>query len=133
MKLAAALLIGAMLIPTATAEGQQSSGPALQKLFLYRVQPVRPDLLRSAPTPEESKILDEHFNYLKDLTAKGVVLLVGRTTNTDESSFGIIIFHAESEEAARRIMESDPAVQNRVFNGVLFPFRIVLAVSSQGQ
>jgi uncharacterized protein len=133
MKLAAVMLLGALLIPAAAAEGQQSSGLALQKLFLYRVQPVRPDLLRSAPTPEEAKALDDHLNYLKDLTAKGVVLLVGRTTNTDDSSFGIIIFHAESEEAAHRIMVSDPAVQKGVFHATLFPFRIVLAESAQGQ
>ncbi len=133
MKLTAMLLLGAMLAPAALAAGQQSGGPALQRLFLYRVQPVRKDLLTTPPTDEESKALDQHLNYLKDLTAKGVVLLVGRTTNRDETSFGIIIFHAESEEAARKIMEGDPAVQNGVFHATLFPFQIVLAASAQGR
>jgi uncharacterized protein YciI len=94
---------------------------------------VRKDLLTTRPTDEESKVLEQHFNYLKDLTAKGEVLLVGRTMNRDETSFGIIIFHAASEEAARRIMEGDPAVQQGVFRASLFPFQILLAESAQGR
>jgi uncharacterized protein YciI len=133
MRLTAMLLLGAMLTPAALAAGQQSEGPALQKLFLYRVQPVRKDLLATRPTDEESKALDEHFNYLKDLTAKGVVLLAGRTMNRDETSFGIVIFHAESEEAARKIMQGDPAVQKGIFRATLFPFQIALAPSAQGR
>jgi uncharacterized protein YciI len=133
MKQAAWLVLGALLLAVPSARGQKSPGPALQKLFLYRVQPVRPDMLKTAASAEESKILDQHFDYLKDLTAKGVVILAGRTLNTDETSFGIVIFHAESEEAARRIMEGDPAVQNGVFHAALFPFRIVLVESTQGE
>jgi uncharacterized protein YciI len=133
MKLTAMLLLGAMLAPATLAAGQQPAGPALQKLFLYRVQAVRKDLLTTSPTDEESKALEGQFNYLKDLSAKGVVLLVGRTMNRDETSFGIVIFHAESEEAARKIMEGDPAVRNGVFHATLFPFQIALAASAQGR
>ncbi|MBZ0278949.1 MAG: YciI family protein [Anaerolineae bacterium] len=99
--------------------------PALPQ-YLYRIQPVRPEMLTEGATPEESAIVSAHFHYLQDLTAKGVVLLAGRTQNTDLSSFGIIIFQAESDEAARQIMHDDPAVQNRVFRAELFPYRIAL-------
>jgi uncharacterized protein len=133
MKQAALLFVGALLIPAAVAAQQQPARPALQKLFLYQVQPARPEMLRTAPTPEESKILDEQFRHLKDLTDKGVVLLVGRTLNTDATSFGIVIFHAVSEQEARRIMESDPAVQKGVFRATLFPFQVVLAESGAGR
>jgi uncharacterized protein len=133
MKLAAMLLLGAMSLPFAVAKGQQPSGPALQKTFLYRVQPVRKDLLKTKASDKESKILEEHFNYLKDLTAKGMVFLAGRTLNRDETGFGIVIFHAESEAAARRIMEGDPAVQKGVLRAALFPFQIVLAERVQGR
>ena len=44
--------------------------------------------------------ISAHYNYLKALTDQGVVILAGRTLNTDESSFGIVIFRADSEEAA---------------------------------
>ena len=54
------------------------------------------------------------------------MVLAGRTLNTDERSFGIVIFRADSEEAARRVMEQDPAVRNRVMRAELYPYRIAL-------
>ena len=83
-------------------------------------------MLRTGPTQEESAVVEEHFNYLKDLTRKGVVILVGRTLTTDESTFGIAILRAESEEAARDIMNNDPAVKKGVMRATLFPFRVAL-------
>jgi len=53
----------------------------------------------------------QHFSYLEALAGRGVVILAGCTLNTDESSFGIVIFKAESDEAAHTIMTHDPAVQ----------------------
>ena len=54
------------------------------------------------------------------------MVLAGRTLNTDERSFGIVIFRADSEEAARRVMDQDPAVRNRVMRAELYPYRIAL-------
>jgi len=106
-----------------------SNGPAetnREEQFLYRVQPARAEMLKSGPTKEESAVVEEHFNYLKNLTAKGVVILAGRTLTTDESTFGLVILRAESEEAAREIMNNDPAVKNGVMRATLFPFRVAL-------
>ena len=52
------------------------------------------------------------------------MLLFGRTLTTDASTFGIVIFRAESAEAARRIMADDPAVAAGVMRGEVFPFRV---------
>lgn len=89
--------------------------------------------MMKAPTEKETAIAEEHFNYLKALNAKGVVILAGRTLTSDESSFGIVIFHAESEAAARRIMEGDPGVQKGIFRAEVFPFRVVLMENTQGK
>jgi uncharacterized protein len=94
--------------------------------FLYKIQPVRPEMLTDGSTETESRTVREHFSYLKDLMEKGVVILAGRTTNTEYSSFGIVLFNAESMEAARRIMHDDPAVKNRVFRGEIYPYSISL-------
>ena len=71
--------------------------------------------------------MTEHVAYLRELTERGVVQLAGRTLNTDESSFGIVIFQAESEDAARKIMDEDPAVRKGVMEAALFPYRIAFA------
>lgn len=57
-------------------------------------------MLSEGSTPEEERIVDAHYSYLKALTDQGVVILAGRTLNTDKSSFGIVIFRSDSEEAA---------------------------------
>jgi len=94
--------------------------------FLYRIQPVRPGLLTTGPTSDEKEIIAQHFSYLRTLEEKGVVILAGRTLNTDSTSFGIAIFNSESAEAAQRILKEDPAVKNNVFRGEVFPYRIAL-------
>ncbi len=94
--------------------------------FLYRLQLVRSDMLVSGPTAQEQAIVAEHFAYLQDLTARGVIILVGRTLTTDASTMGLTIFQAESEEAAREIMNGDPAVKKGVMTGTLYPFKVLL-------
>lgn len=119
------LIVVLVLLATAFAPGDEPAKKA-ELQFLYRIQPTRAAMLTAGPTPEEQAIVGQHFNYLKDLTAKGVVILAGRTLNTDESSFGIVIFRAESEEAARAIMNGDPAVAKGVMKAALFPYRVAL-------
>jgi uncharacterized protein YciI len=94
--------------------------------YLYKIQPSRPGMLTHGPTPEEAEIVARHFVYLKQLTEQGVVVLAGRTLNTDERSFGIVIVRADSEEAARTVMQNDPAVKHQVMHAELYPYRIAL-------
>ena len=94
--------------------------------YLYRIQPSRLEMLTHGPTAEEAEIVAQHFTYLQQLTDRGVVVLAGRTLTTDESSFGIVIFRADSEAAAREVMEHDPAVQHHVMRAELYPYRIAL-------
>ena len=44
-----------------------------------------------------------------------------------DGAFGIVLFEAESDEAARAFMASDPAIQGGVMTGELHPLRISLA------
>ena len=92
--------------------------------FLYTIKPVRLEMVTEGPTAEEASILEHHSSYLSEMTERGVVLLAGRTQNSDEKSFGIVIFQAKSEEAARRIMEEDPAVEHGIMKAELYPYKI---------
>jgi len=94
--------------------------------YLYKIQPTRPEMLTEGPTAEEQRAVSEHFQYLKGLTEAGVVLLAGRTLNTDSTSFGIVIFRASSDEEARGIMNADPAVRQGVMRAELYPYSIAL-------
>lgn len=94
--------------------------------WLYYLKPARLEMLTEGPTPEEDEIVSRHFDYLKKLTDKGVMILFGRTQTADESTFGIAIFEAEDESAARAIMENDPAVKNGVMTATLYPYKVAL-------
>jgi uncharacterized protein YciI len=83
-------------------------------------------MLSQGPTPDEEARVSEHFQYLKALLEGGQLILAGRTLNTDPLSFGIVILRAESDDAARQIMEKDPAVSNGVMHAELYPFRVAL-------
>ena len=95
--------------------------------FLYFLTPARIEMVTVGPTPEEQAIVSEHFAHLETLTERGVMLFVGRTQDNSPRTFGIAVFQAGSEEQARAIMNSDPAVQKGIMHAELFPFRIALA------
>ncbi len=94
--------------------------------WIYLLKVTRLEMLTEGPTPEEEATVSRHFAYLKDLTDKGVMILMGRTQTADESTFGIAIFEAEDEAAARTIMENDPAVAGGVMSATLYPYKIAL-------
>ena len=93
--------------------------------YLYKLRPTRLAMLEGA-TEAEAAIVLTHFNYLKGLNEQGIVVLAGRTLHTDETSFGIVILRANSEQEARAVMENDPAVKGGVMCADLYPYRIAL-------
>ena len=116
--------LGFLLSLMLSACSRPRRGSRMVNQYLYRIQPTRLEMVTHGPTDEEASILSDHFNYLKSLTEQGVVLVFGRTQNNDSSTFGITIFYAESEDAARSIMNNDPAVRKRLMRAELFPYKI---------
>jgi uncharacterized protein YciI len=96
------------------------------KQFLYRLQPTRLGMLTEGPTEHEASVVAAHFAYLLQLIDEGTGLMAGRTLVESENTFGVVVFEAESEDFARRVMENDPAVINGVMVAQLFPFRVAL-------
>ena len=93
--------------------------------YLYRITPTRPDMLLDS-TPDEDRIVADHFAHLQEHAAAGTVLLAGRTQTTDPDSFGIIIFEAADDAAAEAFVAADPAVANGVMDAKLFPYRVAI-------
>ena len=94
--------------------------------FLYRLVPARPAMLLSGPTEREMRIIDAHFVHLRKLAADNVVLMAGRTIETGERTFGIVVFRAPSRADADVLMHSDPAIAQGVMQGELFPYRVAV-------
>jgi uncharacterized protein len=92
--------------------------------FIYFLRPKRLEMLTKGPTAEEARIQTEHGSYLEGLAARDVVMLAGRTSNTDETTVGIVILNARDQAAAEEIMTLDPFVKSNLMTATLFPFRV---------
>jgi len=100
------------------------TGSTRKSTYLIRLQLTRPEAAVKS-TPEEDRIVSEHFAYLKRYTEQGTLVFAGRTTEADRT-FGIVVLEVASEDEARKIMENDPAIKGGVMRGELFPFHIAL-------
>jgi uncharacterized protein YciI len=91
--------------------------------WIYFLHPPRDDFAATM-TPEEQAAWGEHFERLQRLLADGVLVLAGPTLGRINT--GIAIFEAPDEDAARRIMEEDPAISGGFARGEVRPFRVSL-------
>jgi len=96
------------------------------KHYLYQLKLMDRFKCDSDWSTEDEKIVYEHFNYLKNLTSEGIVLLAGRTNREYEDGFGIVIFKAYDWSSAEAIMLSDPSIAKGVMTGILFEYHIAL-------
>jgi uncharacterized protein len=80
----------------------------------------------NAWTDKENGVIQQHFARLAKATDAGQVILAGRTTEALDKTFGLVIFEAESEEAAKVFMESDPAVVANIMSATLHPYSVAL-------
>jgi uncharacterized protein YciI len=95
-------------------------------VFLYTLHPARLEMLTDGPTAEEQALAARHWVYSQELLARGVVVFAGRTLTRDASSFAAVAIRVPSPEAAREIVDADPAVAGGMFTAQLFPFQPML-------
>ncbi|WP_194411439.1 YciI family protein [Microbacterium cremeum] len=93
--------------------------------WLYRLVPTRPEMV-TAPTAAEQDVVAAHFEYLVGLRDRGILILAGRTQE-EGGTFGITIFEADDERAARAVMDADPGVSGGVFAATLHPYAVAVA------
>lgn len=98
-----------------------------EKQFIYVLKLVPRLLDQKNWTDQDVQIIGRHFRRLQQLRKEGKVILAGKTLDdSDSAQFGVVIFRAESEEQARKIMEEDDAVKEKIMTAQLFPFRVAL-------
>src|SRR5713101_871849 len=112
-----------VLVQPLPAQESQSEKP---KQFIYVLHLV-PRLYADASwTDEDKKVLQRHFVRFQGAIKTGNLILAGRTSESGDKTFGIAIFEAKDEAAARKFMEEDPAVAVGLMTAELHPFRVAL-------
>ncbi len=126
MKAKTVLLFLAIVLGTSCLilNAQQSDNVDDKKQYIYVLKLKTQFLDIDNWTEKENKIASVHFEHIKRLTNEGTVILSGRTLNTDESQFGIVILEANTKKEALEVMKSDPAVAQGLMTAELFPYRI---------
>lgn len=122
MKLFAALVALAIL-PTGQLLAQQAEVHG-QYVYILKVAPRFH--AEAAWTDTENAAVARHFARLAEAAKSGKVILAGRTTESLDETFGIVIFEAESTEAASEFMRSDPAVIAGLMTATLHPYAVAL-------
>ena len=104
----------------------QESAPEKPKQFIYVLHLV-PRLYADANwTQQDNDALHRHFSRFQDAIKTGQLILAGRTSESGDKTFGIAIFQAKDELAARKFMEEDPAVAGGLMTAELHPFSVAL-------
>ena len=93
------------------------------RTWLYFLHPPRTRFAETMSAEEEA-VFAEHFAHLQRLLADGTLVLAGPTLG--EQNTGIAIFEAPDEDAARAVMEGDPAIAGGVVRGELREMRVSL-------
>jgi uncharacterized protein YciI len=71
-------------------------------------------------SPEEDRVMEEHFGYPQGLLRAGKLLLAGPSL---DPVFGVIVLVAETEDEAWELVRADPSVRAGVQTAELHPFR----------
>ena len=104
----------------------QESKTDKPKQFIYVLHLVPRLYDDKAWTEDDKAAVQLHFNRFKDAIKTGQLILAGRTLETGEKTFGVAIFEAVDENAARAFMNADPAVIAGVMTAELHPFGVAL-------
>ena len=111
------------IVQSLTAQEPKADKP---KQFIYVLRLVPRLYADSAWTKEDNAALARHFTRFQEATRSGQLILAGRTSEPGDKAFGIAIFEAPDEDAARKFMQEDPAVAGGLMTAELHPFAVAL-------
>lgn len=128
MKSFFAQLVVLMICVSTFAQLASAEEPKTEKskqfIYVFHLVPRLHD--DKAWTAEDNAALGRHFNRFKEAIQSGQLILAGRTMEPGDKTFGIAIFEAADEAAARKFMEADPAVMGGLMTAELHPFAVAL-------
>jgi uncharacterized protein YciI len=89
--------------------------------WIYFGHPPRERFVETI-TDEEAATMQAHRAHLGALFEQGVLLLAGPTFGPVNTAINVI--EAADEDAARAVMDSDPAISSGLMTGELRPMRV---------
>ena len=115
------LIVIALVAILAGGRAVNSQQPPTAFACLYKASP---DFEKRGPRPEDMPVMQDHVKYMRTLAEQGSSVFAGHTLTHGDNSFGLIVVKADSEAAARKIMEADPIVHAGLVLGTVIPFGV---------
>jgi uncharacterized protein YciI len=112
----------------ATAQSAESQ-QAARKPYIYLLRLDPKFLTESNWTEADQAAVQAHFVRLVRMTEDGTLAHAGRSIS--DTPIGVVILEAASDEEAKRIAETDPAVVKGVMTAEVFPYEVLLARTSE--
>ena len=112
--------------PVPTKPAANSDAPPKLKQWVYVLRLVPRLHEDRAWTEADNAAVGRHFAHLTAATKSGQVILAGRTMESGDKTFGLVIFEAADEPAARAFMNSDPSIVEQVMTAELHPYYVAL-------
>jgi uncharacterized protein YndB with AHSA1/START domain/uncharacterized protein YciI len=97
---------------------EKAAAPAPRKQYAYFVRPGRATRLSA----QEQQRVAERSQYMKKLLSEGRLIFAGDApapADPANAPLGMVIFEAESDTDAQRVMDEDPAVKAGVYRAQL--------------
>jgi uncharacterized protein YciI len=119
------IAVAGVLVLVQASQAQEPQ-PEKQKQFIYVLRLVPRLYADNNWTAQDKDALQRHFVRFQDAIKSRQLILAGRTSEPGDETFGIAIFQAKDEAAARKFMEEDPAVAGGLMTAELHPFSVAL-------
>jgi uncharacterized protein YciI len=123
-RLLTALLAAALLLPLAYVYA--ADAPAKPKQYVYVLKLVPGMQSEAAWGDKQKMVAGAHFMRLQKAAADGQVILGGRTMEALDKTFGLVVFEAANDEAAKAFMEADPAIKEGLMTATLHPYAVAM-------
>jgi uncharacterized protein len=123
------ILVLVILIVACPLFGQDQT-PAKLSQFICVLHVVPRLYDENSWTKDDNAVVEKHFARLKEAADRGQVILAGRTAESLDKTFGILVFEAKDQEAASEFVKEDPAVAAGLFTAELHPFSVALVRKS---
>ncbi|MFZ5494903.1 MAG: YciI family protein [Verrucomicrobiota bacterium] len=120
------LLLALLLTAALPALRADDPAPAQKPRFIYILRLVERLHRDEGWTNADEEAVGRHFRHLKAATEAGQAIVVGRTLEPGDKTFGLVVFEADNADAAKAFAESDPAVVAGVMTVEVRPFALVL-------
>ena len=116
-------VVALLVLPAVQPVAQQAQ---TREQYVYLLQVVPRFHEEESWTETENAVVARHFERLTQAARSGQVILAGRTRESLDKTFGLVIFEADSELAAREFMNTDPAVIAGLMTATLHPYAVAL-------